>query len=138
MGAATQKEVAKLALLVADDNPLIRGLLRELFLSKGFTSCAEAGTGREAIEVACERKPDLIILDVAMPVMSGLEAAPMLRKLLPETPIILLTLFGDHLKKMDLTSVGISAVLSKSDPLHELILKAHVLLGNRSHMVEFL
>ena len=66
-------------------------------------SCAEAGTGGEAIDVARECKPDLIILDVAMPVMNGIEAAPKLRQLLPNTPIILFTHYGDFLGNTDMT-----------------------------------
>jgi CheY-like chemotaxis protein len=129
MDAATQKAAAKPTLLVVDDNPLVRGLLRELFLSEGFTSCAEAQTGSEAIDVARCCKPDLIILDVAMPVMNGIEAAPKLKELLPDTPIILFTLYGNFLKNRDLSAFGISATFAKSEPLDELIRKAHVLLG---------
>ncbi len=108
---------------------MIRGLLRELFLSRQFSFCVEAATGLEAIRVARDSKPNLIVLDVAMPDMTGLEAAPLLKEVLPETPIILFTLFGDHLRDLDLTSAGISATFAKSDPLDQLLHKAHELLG---------
>jgi CheY-like chemotaxis protein len=132
--AAQRKAVSAKTVLIADDNPLIRGLLRELFLSDGFV-CVEAGTGHEAIETARRCKPSLIILDVAMPVMSGLDATPVLRAFLPKTPIILFTLFGDHLKKLDLTSLGISATFAKSDPLDKLIHMAHELTTGRANGV---
>jgi two-component system response regulator NreC len=114
--------------LVADDNPLIRGLLRELFLFEEFSFCVEAGTGLEAIQVARKSRPTLIVLDISMPDMTGLEAAPLLKKILPETTIILFTLFGDHLRDLDLTSVGVSATFAKSDPLDQLLHKAQELL----------
>jgi CheY-like chemotaxis protein len=128
--AAQKKAVTRTAktVLVVDDNPLIRGLLRELFLFEQFSSCAEAGTGLEAIQVARESKPNLIVLDVAIPDMTGLEAAPLLKNILPETPIILFTLFGDQLRNLDLASAGISATFAKSDPLDRLLHKARELL----------
>ena len=60
--------------------------------------------------------------------MNGIEAAPTLRKLFPEVPIILFTLHGDYLKNQDLVSLGISAVFSKADPLDQLLRKARQLL----------
>jgi DNA-binding NarL/FixJ family response regulator len=63
-----------------------------------------------------------------MPVMSGLEAAPILKRVLPKTPIILLTLFGDQLKTIDLTRTGISATFAKSDSIDQLIHKANELV----------
>lgn len=128
--AARTKAVSGYAktVLVVDDNSLIRGLLRELFLSEQFSFCVEAGTGLEAIRVARESKPSLIVLDVAMPDMTGLEAAPLLKEVVPETPIILFTLFGDHLRDVDLTSLGISATVAKSDPIDRLLHKAQELL----------
>jgi CheY-like chemotaxis protein len=132
MGAAVAQRKAESGtsktVLVVDDNPLIRGLLRALFLSEQFSRCLEAGTGLEAIKVARESQPNLIILDVAMPDMTGLETAPLLKKILPDTPIILFTLFGDHLRDVDLTLAGISATIAKSDPLHQLLYKALELL----------
>jgi CheY-like chemotaxis protein len=128
---AVDKKVgyAKTALIV-DDNPLIRAHLCDLFLSAGFAFCREAATGCEAIELAREYKPDLIILDLVMPAMNGVEAAPRLRELLPETPIILYTLFADQLKRVDLRLSGVSAVFLKSEPPHQLLAKAQELMGS--------
>jgi CheY-like chemotaxis protein len=77
------------SVLVVDDNPVIRRLVREQFLSDGFKACVEVGTGREAIAAARSAKFHLVILDVAMPEMNGLEAASLLKEILPETQIIL-------------------------------------------------
>jgi len=116
--------------LVVDDNAVVREHLSELFVSAGFAFCREAGTGAEAIEVAREYKPDLIILDLVMPGMNGVETAPRLKELLPETPIILYTLFADQLKPFDLRLSGVSAVFLKTQPLSELLEKAHELMGS--------
>jgi CheY-like chemotaxis protein len=79
-------------ILVADDNPLIRKILCRLFeIEENYDICAEAENGTEAIELALHHRPDLIILDLAMPVLNGLETAQELRKMMPCVPIILFT-----------------------------------------------
>jgi CheY-like chemotaxis protein len=70
--------------LVVDDSVVIRKILASAFLSDGFMTCIEAENGKEAIEVAKQSKPDLIVLDLSMPVMNGLQSAPELRKILPK------------------------------------------------------
>jgi DNA-binding NarL/FixJ family response regulator len=82
---------AKRVLLV-DDNAAVRSLVRQLFeLQPDFEISGEAENGRDAIENAERLKPDLIILDLIMRVMTGLDAAPLLKQLLPATLIILFT-----------------------------------------------
>lgn len=84
-------EMAK-RILVADDNPMIRKMLCRLFeIEEDYDICAEAVNGREAIALALHHRPDLIILDLAMPVLNGLETARELKKMMPEVPIILFT-----------------------------------------------
>jgi CheY-like chemotaxis protein len=78
--------------LVADDNPMIRKMLCRLFgIEEDYDICAEAENGQEAIHLALKHRPDLIILDFAMPVLNGLDAARRLKKIMPEVPIILFT-----------------------------------------------
>jgi two-component system chemotaxis response regulator CheY len=116
--------------LVVDDHAMIREMLAAAFLSDGFKKCGEAENGKEAIEVAKQIKPDVITLDLSMPVMNGFDAASELRKTLPNTPIILFTLYGDSLSKTDGSKAGVSLVLPKTVPLPTLIDKAHELMGN--------
>ena len=116
--------------LVVDDYALIRKKLAAAFLSDGFKTCGEAENGAEALEMAERIRPDVIILDFMMPVMNGLEAAPRLRKVLPNTPIILFTQYEDSLSKAEASKAGVSLVLSKTVPLSTLIDKAHELMGN--------
>jgi DNA-binding NarL/FixJ family response regulator len=126
---AGAKRGFKKTVLVVDDSARIRSQLRDLFLSDGFDVCAEAENGREALAVASDCKPHIIILDLAMPIMGGIEVAPQLRKLFRETPIILFSLHADYLKTLDLPSLGISAVMSKTAPLEELLHKANELVA---------
>jgi len=114
--------------LVVDDSAVIRKMLATAFLSDGFKVCAEAENGREGIEAAKQVNPDLIILDLSMPVMNGIEAASQLRKLFPTTPIILFTLYGDSLLQKDASKDGVDLVLMKTMPLTQLVDKAQELM----------
>jgi DNA-binding NarL/FixJ family response regulator len=117
--------------LVVDDNPGIRQAVSRAFLSDGFTVCGEAANGQEAISLCKQLKPDLIILDLSMPMMDGLQAAPQLRRLVPNTPIILLTMYGSAFKQDQVAAIGVDLVLSKMEPFSELLDKAHALLRAR-------
>ena len=83
-------------ILVADDSPIIRKMLCQMFeAEEDYDICAEARDGAEAIALAIKHKPELIILDMSMPVMNGIQAAKELKDLMPGVPIILFTLFAD-------------------------------------------
>ena len=117
-------------ILLVDDNVVVRSFLRKLLESQPeFEISEEAENGRDAIEKAERSKPDLIILDLIMPVMNGLEAAPLLKRLLPDTLIILFTQQeGSELERLA-QAAGIDAVVSKSQVPSELVLKAQALLA---------
>jgi CheY-like chemotaxis protein len=118
-------------ILVADDNSQIRDHLRRLLQSdEHYAVCAEAANGQEAIELALEHRPDLIILDLSMPVMDGLTTARELKTLMPEVPIILFTQYahlGRHVPGSDLVVDG---VVSKGD-LTELMRQVRWLIPPR-------
>jgi CheY-like chemotaxis protein len=104
-------------ILVADDNPAIREMLCKLFESEeGYEICAEASNGQEAIDLALRCHPHLIILDLTMPVMGGLEAARELKRLMPTVPIILFTQYADLSKHMVGHAFSVDRIVSKSDP----------------------
>ena len=117
--------------LVADDNAVVRSFVRQLFESQpDFEISGEAENGRDAVEKAKSLKPDLIILDLSMPVMTGLDAAPLLRKLLPDTRIILFTVQeGSEVERLA-RAAGINAVVSKNQAASKLILQAQALLAS--------
>jgi two-component system response regulator NreC len=116
-------------ILLVDDNAAIRQMLRTVFEeTSGWEVCGEAENGREAIEKARKLKPDLIVLDLSMPIMSGLEAAPVLRRMLPTVPIILFTLHGSKFLERDARSAGVTAVVSKDAAVTTLVNQAEDLL----------
>jgi CheY-like chemotaxis protein len=102
----------------------------QAFMSSSFDSCVHAENGAEALVAAERVKPIAIILGLSMPVMNGLEAAPRLRRILPETPIALYTLYEPAtLAKTDISSMGISFVASKEEPLQSLVSKVESLVS---------
>jgi DNA-binding NarL/FixJ family response regulator len=119
----------KKRVLLVDDNPVVRSLVRQLFeLEPDFEISGEAENGRDAVEKAEYLKPDLIILDLAMPVMTGLDAAPLLRKVVPDARIILFTVQEGREVERLARAAGIHAVVAKSQAASRLILRAHALL----------
>jgi len=86
-------------ILIVDDNAYIRRALCEQFKREsGFEVCGEAENGKEAIAKALELHPDLIVLDLSMPVMNGLDAARKLKRLMPAVPLIMYSTFADSRK----------------------------------------
>ena len=116
--------------MIVDDNAYIRGILRALFEAEDLRVC-EAIDGVEAIQRALEVKPSLIILDLSMPEMNGLEAAGELKALMPHVPLLMFTNHSEGAVEKEAHSVGISAVVSKSGPdsLAQLLVHAKLLLG---------
>jgi DNA-binding NarL/FixJ family response regulator len=109
-------------ILLVDDNSLVRHLVRMHLESPPVLAvCDEASDGVEAIERAEESKPDLIVLDLSMPRMNGLEAAAALKLVVPSTPIILFTSYQDAVRNLELGTMGISAVISKSSSIQVLL-----------------
>jgi DNA-binding NarL/FixJ family response regulator len=120
--------MAKTILLV-DDNAYIRRELCELFKrEEDFEICGEAENGKEAIDQAIALHPDLIVLDLSMPVMNGLDAARELKRMMPTVPLIMYTAYGDVFGEQQARLIGISELVSKSQPAAILVNKARRLL----------
>jgi DNA-binding NarL/FixJ family response regulator len=110
------------SILIADDNAFIRSGLCELFNGEpDFDVCGEAENGKRAIEEAEELHPDLIVLDLSMPVMNGLDAARVLKRVMPEVPIIMYSAYSDSFTEKEAHSAGVSALVSKSEPMSVLV-----------------
>src|SRR5258708_20562669 len=102
-------------ILIADDNLFIRESLRRLFeREEDFDVCGEAENGREAVEKAQQLHPDLILLDLSMPVMNGIEAAGILKAVLSKVPVIIYSAHKDPLSEKEAESAGIWAWISQS------------------------
>jgi CheY-like chemotaxis protein len=103
-------------ILVADDSPLIRKTLCQMFeTQQEYDLCAEAANGQEAIALAVKHRPDLVILDLEMPVMNGIDAAREIKKLLPDVPIILFTQYGEFATRLAFANLPVERVVSKGE-----------------------
>jgi DNA-binding NarL/FixJ family response regulator len=83
-------------LLLVDDHTLLRQGLRRAVEEAGFDVVGEAGDGEEALRLAIELKPDLVLMDVTMPVLDGIEATRRLRHSCPEARVVILTMHGEE------------------------------------------
>lgn len=100
--------------LLADDTPEIRQLLRiALELEGGFEIVGEAADGRQALHLAGSHRPDAVVLDLAMPIMDGLEAIPAIRRATPQTKILVLSGFTSAQMGADALALGADAYLEK-------------------------
>jgi DNA-binding NarL/FixJ family response regulator len=109
------------SVLIADDNAVVRQRLGELFSREpDFEVCAEAENGRQALEKAHESQPDLIVLDLSMPVMNGLDAARALKRLMPEVPIMF-SAYADSFTEKEARSTGVSVLVSKFEDISALV-----------------
>src|SRR5260221_12935517 len=107
--------VEKRRILVIDDGSSVRDVIRIFLEHAGFEVCGEAADGVEAIEQAKKLKPDLIVLDLAMPRMNGAEAASVLSTTMPEIPVVLLTLYRNVLGTALASAVGIKTIIDKTN-----------------------
>jgi len=109
-------------ILIVDDSSLIRGSVRRLFESvPGWLVCGEAVNGQDAIQTAQVLKPNIIILDLSMPVMNGLEAARVLSEDLPAVPLIMFTSFITHQVEKEAIAAGVRQVIAKDKPITDLV-----------------
>jgi DNA-binding NarL/FixJ family response regulator len=110
-----------LRVLVADDQPGIRKRICLTLASIiALEVCEEAADGQEAVEKAEESNPDLIILDVTMPVMNGLDAARKIRGFSPKTPILILTMHKSRQLMEEARKIGVRGYVVKAEAGHSL------------------
>lgn len=107
--------------VVVDDTPDLRNLLRLVLARGGFDVVGEASDGRAGIEVARRTTPDVVLLDIAMPVMDGLEALPALRRMLPRAKIIAMSAFGASQMAARAVAAGADGYVQKGTSLHSIL-----------------
>jgi DNA-binding NarL/FixJ family response regulator len=109
-------------LLIADDNATVRRMLRALLEThEGWQVCGEAENGLEAVAKAKELRPDVIILDLAMPVMDGLRAAREIVAALPGVPLLIHTLHNAPGVELEVKKAGARKIINKTDNADELL-----------------
>ena len=102
-------------ILIADDSEFLRTHLRAFLRRPGWVVCGEAANGRQAVFMGSQLKPDAIVLDFAMPMLNGMEAAPEILKAMPSVPIVLYTLYKNPQLELDASELGICKVISKGE-----------------------
>jgi DNA-binding NarL/FixJ family response regulator len=117
-----RKVTIMLRVLIADDHAAVRkGVCTILSQRLDIEVCGEAENGREAIEKAKALDPDLIILDVTMPVLSGFEAAREIRKVLPKTPVLILTMHRSRQLIEEAKKLGLNGYVAKTQATETLL-----------------
>lgn len=131
MGTTTNRSPdPRVRVLVADDHEVMRlGIRNLLELRPGWSVCAEANNGQEAVEKTLQFQPDVIIMDITMPVMNGLEAASEITKKQPQIPVILFSLhLSDDLFR-HFRRDGIRGAVAKGDAARDLVLAVETVLS---------
>ncbi|HKV47227.1 MAG TPA: response regulator transcription factor [Candidatus Acidoferrales bacterium] len=121
-----------LRILIADDHDLMRRGLRTLLESHpGWTVCAEASTGREAVAKAEELRPDIVIMDITMPELNGVEAARRILKASPSTEILILSVHHSDQLIREILAAGVRGYIVKSDSDRDLVVAVEALSNHK-------
>ncbi len=112
----------KTRIVIADDHPLLREALTQVFSSqKDMEVVGEASNGEEAIKLASQLKPDILVMDIMMPKFDGLEASRQIKKITPNTAILILTAYDDDNYVLGLLEAGAAGYLMKSAKGQDLV-----------------
>jgi two-component system, NarL family, response regulator DegU len=107
--------------LLADDHQLLRNAMRRALEDAGLTVVAEAGDGGEAVRLVSELQPDVVLMDVSMPVLDGVEATRRLHADYPDLPIVILTMHGDEALRKEAVAAGATGFLTKDVSMQEVV-----------------
>src|SRR5260370_5348527 len=122
-------------ILVADDHQVVRTGLRDLLESKtGWQVCAEASNGREAVEKASQLKPDVAVLDIGMPLLNGVEATRQIRRLSPQTEILILTMHDSEQLVQEVLGAGAHGYILKDDADRNLVAAVDALRRHKPYL----
>src|ERR1700722_9287192 len=126
-----------LRILIADDHDLmVRGIRDLLLAHAGWEVCAEAHTGREAVEKTETSKPDIVVMDISMPELNGIVAAKKIRKSSPNIEVLILSLhFSDQVVR-EVLEAGIRGYIIKSDSDRDLVRAIESLANHKPFFTE--
>jgi len=110
--------------LIADDHQLLRQALRRAMEDAGLIVLGEAGDGAEAVQLVDQLRPELVIMDVTMPVLGGIEATRRLHAAHPDLPIVVLTMHDEESLREEALRAGASAFLTKDSSMQEVVATA--------------
>jgi DNA-binding NarL/FixJ family response regulator len=121
-------------IMVADDHEVVRkGLVSLLQAQPDWQVCGEAGDGREAVDKATQLKPDVVILDIGMPSLNGLEATRQILKVNPQARILILTLHDSDQVVREVLNAGARGFLLKSDAARDLVAAVEALRRDKTY-----
>lgn len=120
-------------ILIADDHEIVRRGLRSILTTPECEVVGEAVTGREAVEHARELKPDLVVMDIAMPDLNGLDATRQILRELPGTEILILTMHESEQIVREVLDAGARGYMLKSDAGRELLMAVQALRTHRPY-----
>ena len=131
----TKASEARIRVMLADDHAAVREALAVLVNSQpDMQVIAQAGNGNEAVERAREARPDVAVLDVSMPEMSGLEVTMVLRDAIPATRILMLTRHGEYHHVQELLRAGANGYVLKQSSSEEVLRAIRVVAGGQSFL----
>src|SRR5437762_11315161 len=108
-------------IILADDHPVVRQGIRILLERENFEIVGEAVNGLEAIRLAEKYQPDIVVLDLAMPVMNGITAVPQIRQVSPRSKVVLLTMYTEEHHVLQALRAGVKACVTKTQAVEHLI-----------------
>ncbi len=115
-----------ITVLIADDHPLIRdGLRSRLCSSDAVTMISEASNGVQAIALAEQIQPDIVLMDINMPVMNGIDCAEIFQKRFPETKLLVLSMHDDRAYILNVLRLGAKGYILKTAPSEEMLTAIH-------------
>jgi DNA-binding NarL/FixJ family response regulator len=124
--------------LIADDSNNMRSIIKFLLQQRPELEVySEAADGLDAVTKASAIKPDLVLLDLAMPKMNGAEAASILKKLMPDVPIVLFTMYSENIGQYLKSATGVDAILTKPDGMTRLVDAIKTVLAGSSLPADF-
>jgi two-component system, OmpR family, response regulator len=123
-------------ILIADDETSVRRAIRAFIESRSQLEVCEAVDGTEALHKAHVLNPDLIVLDLSMPNANGVEVALLLSSRMPHTPVVLYTMFDEVFGRSPVQTLGISAIVAKSDGVAKLLGHIQTLLNAADGMTQ--
>jgi DNA-binding NarL/FixJ family response regulator len=126
----------KLRVLIADDYEAVRKGVCAILTSRGdIEICAEASNGQEAVRMAKELKPDVVLMDMTMPVMDGLEASKRILQIFPEMPIIMFSMHKSDVLTQKAKDVGLRGFVTKAESATSLLKAVDMVVGKEPFFV---
>lgn len=121
-------------IVLADDHQIVRQGLRALLVREGFQVLAEGANGAEAVKLAAELQPDVVILDLTMPLLNGLEAGRQILRARPETRVVLLTMHAEEHQIAEALRIGIRAYILKTQAAEDLVQAIRAVMSGQTYL----